>query len=175
MDIESFNTLFETEIATPLAAIGAVRDEHSLFWESDSLTVGLLRTGNRATPPPQLTLFVRHKVMRDLDEKLPSRLTRRPNDYPFKLAPSSAASLLDPNFVYTPLNLGDYPAEVYSCPPESPEEIQARLAELATLLNATLPQLESHLTAAKMLAHLTDEGDNAWCEQLWIQDLKAVV
>ena len=172
METFEFNALFDSEDSERVVAVGGYQDGRSLFWESNTLTVALLRTELRYSPPPELTLLVLHRRMRNMDEEIPTSPPKRPNDYPLKLRPNEAKSLLAPGFRYRPQNLGRFDRETFDYSTGPTPRLRMRLEVIGRELCSILPELDRHWTSERFVRHLTSEGENAWCEQMWINDLQ---
>ena len=74
---------------------------------------------------------------------------------------------------YEPHNLGRWPADVVPYPDWSSDQISQFLAQIGENLAAVLPGLHVALPAERMLERLRHDGEDAWCEQLWIADLES--
>lgn len=174
MDAAEFNELFDIELAAGLVSVGAEQIGRSVFWRSANLSVAILRTESRYIPPPQYTLLVRHRAMRNMEEKVPAGGSKRPSDYPLKLRPSDAKSLLGSAFRYEPQNLGRFEKETFDYATSSKRQLRKRMKRLRRELSDVLSRIDQHWTPDRFVWHLTNEGEDAWCERMWIEDLKSL-
>jgi hypothetical protein len=170
-----FNAIYDEIVAAPLVAIGAQQKGRRVFYEDRNLAAALFRTELRYQSPVKLTLVIRHRFLRDRQERIPEQPPTEPSDYPVKIAPSHAEAILSPQWRYQPHNLGRWPSDTIPYPQWSTAQLRAALTPIGECLEALLPDLCDLLTPQRMLEQLRANGEDAWCERLWIADLEAKV
>ncbi|WP_417541271.1 hypothetical protein [Microbacterium maritypicum] len=151
-------------MAAPAQTVGFERWGKRLWYEQDGLRVVLLRTELRNSWPFKLTLAVGHSCLRDFDGRQPAPRSASPSEYPIKIKPSQTAYLTD-KYRYVPLNLGRWPSDVMS-----DDTAEAQLQQIGAALAEHVPSLSRELTPQRMVASIKRYGQNAWCEQRWIDD-----
>ncbi len=100
---DEFNRVFDEVIAGSVLAIGGWQRGRRLFFTDDSLAVALLRVEHRWTPPAKLQLAVRHRVLRTMDDELPTEPPTNPVEYPIRVRPSQVDTLLSVDWQYSPV------------------------------------------------------------------------
>jgi hypothetical protein len=162
-----FESLFSRHVAEPAQAIGFERWGNRLWFERDGLRAALLRTELRNVWPFKLTLVVGHSCLRDFKDRQPAPRSASASEYPIKIKPSQTAQLTT-GYRYVPHNLGRWPSDVMG-----DDTVDAQLQQMGATLAEHLPNLSRILTPQKVLAAIRRDGENAWCEQRWIDDYKA--
>lgn len=159
-----FDSLFRTHVVEPLRTVGFERWDSSLWFEDSGLRAAVLRTELRSTWPFKLTLAVGHDCLRDSQDRLPAPRSRNPSDYPIKLEPSAARSLLG-RWRYVPYNLGRFPADELT-----DGKVADQLLDVRSALADTFPGLLTTVTPDAVLRQLKQHGEGSWCERRWIAD-----
>lgn len=173
MKAAEFDPLFQRLVARPLAEKGFEPWGKSLFFQQDGLRAALMRSELRSTWPFAFTLLVSHDCLRDFDGRMPAPKSRVVNEWPIKMNPLDAPSLLG-KWTYRPYNLNHGP-KLEMRDGLVPEQ----LAEITRSIQATFPAVIPKLTPSVMLAQLREHGDilkdgqQAWCERQWIEDYRA--
>ena len=179
MDAPEFNQLYGELVVKPLETAGFARRGSSLFLESGDDVLALFRFGDKFSGLAQRTHLVscvRHRFLRELtDMVVPAEPPATINDYPFKERPSRLSESFVSRWSYRPINLGvrsgDYD-EIGFGEAKSVERIVEVLRPLAAnMLSGGVKWLE-RLTPQEALRQLETNGENAWCERLWIADYK---
>ncbi len=163
---DAFESLFSQHVAEPARAVGFERWGKRLWFERDGLRAALLRTELRNVWPFELTLVVGHSCLRDFKGRQPAPRSGSPSEYPVKIKPSQTERLTT-GYRYVPHNLGRPPSDVLG-----DDTADAQLRQIGAALVEHLPSLSSCLTPQKVLAAIRRDGENAWCEQRWIDDYK---
>src|ERR1700712_1820801 len=93
---DGYHELFVEHLAEPTAAMGFRLWGKSLLLEDGLLRVAVLRTELRADWPFKYTLVVGHTCLRDRKDRLPAPVSREPQEWPIKTAPTRARELAGP-------------------------------------------------------------------------------
>lgn len=170
MDAASFEERFRVLVAEPATTVGFERWGKDLWFERDGLRAAVLRTEPRHQWPFRLTLVVGHNCLRDFDDRRPPPRSREPSEYPVKIRPSDAQSLVRRlrRWRYEPYNLGRSPGDEMD-----DQHVDRQLEVIGTALVKAAPQLADRLTPRAVLDELTKRGEAAWAEQRWIEDYRA--
>lgn len=168
MDAATFDRLMVQHLVEPLAPLGFERWGKSLFYEHpDGMRAGVVRTEGRNIWPFRLTLAIGHARLRDFQDRVPAPRTTDLNQWPIKVAPSSATDLLKRRWRYRPHNRGlhGWPGDVFA-----DETTADQLRQIRIALTATFPAVVDVLTPAVLRKQLVRRGEDAWCERRWIED-----
>lgn len=166
MDADSFEEGFRLLVAEPALAAGFERWGKGLWFERDGLRAAVLRTELRHQWPFRLTLVAGHDCLRDFDDQRPPPRSRNPSEYPVKIRPSDAASLVR-RYRYTPYNLGRWPSDEMD-----DRDLEGQLRAIGSALANAAPMLADRLTPRVVLDELLARGEEAWVEQRWIEDYR---
>lgn len=114
-------------------------------------------------------LCFRHSFLRDMNEKIPTAPPSNVFSYPYKLKPFEDA---DKNLTYRPQNLNfDY--ELFRWDGAGEAVIGQKLARIAEFIgDRFLPWAEA-LTPETAKSELSQYGEGAWCERMWVEDYSA--
>ncbi|MCP3882626.1 MAG: hypothetical protein GY701_30150 [Sulfitobacter sp.] len=173
MDAAEFNEIFDELIAGPICGVGGWQQGRRVFFTDDTITAAVLRTERRYVPPAHLTLVVRHRWLRDFDGEVPKSPPRDPSEYPVKLPTQEISALKSDDWRYVPYNLGRWPFDVVPYRSWSHATVREAFDPLGKVLAYWLPRVSELLPAERMLERLRADGEDAWCEQRWIEDLEA--
>ena len=168
-----FNEVFDEVIAGPLTAMGAWQRGRRLFYSDDSLAIALLRVEHRWIPPAELQLAVRHHVLRTMDDEMPAEPPTNPLEYPIRVGPSRARTLLSSHWHYRPVVGQRGPSDSIGYPAMSVDECRAILAPIGVAVAEVLPHLSQHLCVERVLDSVERYGSDSWIEQRWMADFRA--
>ena len=171
MDKETFDTLFEEQVARRLARSGFTSKGKTLHLSDSHITVALIRLGGRMSVPGSIShiLCFRHSFLRDRSEQVPKAAPTEVFDYPYKFKPLEG---VQGELAYRPQNLSyDYERLVWDKVDES--SVRQKLDRMADVVeDRFLPWAKALLpTTAK--SEIEQRGEDAWCERMWIADYAA--
>ena len=106
----------------------------------------------------------RHNFLRDLNEKIPSRITSEVFAYPFKFLPLKSNSI--PR--YRPQNL-NFESEYIEYNEKAPDVLSQLASLRSKILDNHLPSAMD-LTTEKAFEQIRDNGESAWIESIWLED-----
>jgi hypothetical protein len=114
---------------------------------------------------------VRHSFLRTLDKVPPKRFLTEPNEYPFKFRVSELSQEMHRGWRYSPCNLGHWKYDTIrfgdltdATPPL--DDIRYRITSYGIAWM-------DRLTPAEALNQLKRNGEEAYCEKIWIEDYEA--
>lgn len=169
----AFNEVFDEVVAGPLVAVGAWQQGRRVFYADGSLMVALLRVEHRWIPPAELQLAVRHRLLRTMDDEEPTKPPTNPSEYPIRLRPSEADSLLSPRWRYSPVVGHGTPTDSIGYPEMTADQCRVVLKPIGTKLAEVVPQLSGRLSVERVFRSMQRFSSDTWIEQRWIEDLKA--
>lgn len=173
MDKQAFDTLFEQRVASRLGRLGFVSHGKTLTFFDARITVALFRLGGRMTAPGSIShiLCFRHSCLRDRTETLPAAAPKEVFDYPYKFKPLGDA---EKGLVYRPQNLRyDYERLQWEDAEES--AVLQKLDRVATVIEDSFLPWAQTITPARAMSDIAQNGENAWCERMWIEDYAAQI
>jgi hypothetical protein len=170
VDAATFNGWFDELVVRPTQQVGLEPWGKSLWMERDGLQVALIRTGRPAIWPYSLTLIARHVCLRDFDDRMPPPRSRNASEYPVKVAPSQAKSLVK-RYRYKPYNLGKFPDDLMD-PWGDERKVRRLLEKIGRTLADVVPVLPDCLTPEVVLREIERHGEGAWVEARWIEDYR---
>jgi hypothetical protein len=171
MDKDSFDMLFNERVADRLARIGFVSKSKTLYLPEKHFTIALLRLGGRMSSPGSVShiLCFRHSFLRDRTEQIPSKFPTEVFDYPYKFKPLEDD---DKELIYRPQNL-NYDYERLHWESADERSVSQKLDRIAARIEDRFLPWAKTLTPATARLEITQFGENAWCEQMWIADYAA--
>jgi hypothetical protein len=171
MNKEAFEELFAKRVSDRLASLGFARKGKSLSLFDENLTISLIRLGGRLNLPGSIShvLCVRHSFLRDRTERVPTAVPPEVFDYPYKLKPIEDAGR---DRRYRPQNL-NYDYERLRWEDVDEASVGRKLDQLVSSVeNQYLPWARA-LSPTVAKAEITEFGEDAWCERMWLEDYDA--
>lgn len=174
MDAKEFNHQYEDLFVGPLKSIGFRTHGQSLSYTKDRTVLALLRFQMKSSGLTQRTHFllcVRHVFLRTLEKEPATKFLFNESEYPFKLPVSKLSRYLLETWHYQPINLGarDYDTVLF-CELTDASAILSGMRE--KVINSGLAWME-YLTPAQALKQVRRHGEDAYCENIWIEDYEA--
>ncbi len=139
-------------------------------WERGEGQLVLFRFGGKFSSLCQFTRFMlcfRHTFLRDLFEKVPTRLPSNGHDFPFRLQPTSLRDLRIDLWTYSfRLNEDRFDSIEFG----QMSDCRPILREIGELVANKGVLWAERLTEKEALRQLTTYGQRVFCERLWIED-----
>jgi hypothetical protein len=174
MQSNEFNSLFTAEFAEPLIEHGfkMVGRGSSMHHIDDNRELLILRQGGRLARQgmARSVICFRHTFLRPIESDDPAKKSINVEDCPRKLTFDNFDGWFRPALNYRPENSGRWRVHDINYAELSSVNLSASLRKLRTaVIKRVLPWTQS-LTAEGELSQIKRFGENAWCEQRWIED-----
>ena len=171
MRAAEFNAILDLVVTKTLEPLGFRPHGRSLRYDDGLAQAALLRTELRSTPPARLAFGYRHAFLRSYDteavlDEPPTNLA----EYPVKIAPSALPAVTTGAWRYTPMNLGRWPSDSIDYPNLTALQVHQQLVAVADTIATTFPQVRERWSPDRLRQDVIDDGENAWCERLWVED-----
>ena len=170
MYARDFNKQVESVLWPMLEPAGFTKVQSCFVRERDHGQLVLFRFGGKFSSLCQFTRFMlcfRHTFLRDLFEKVPTRLLSNGHDFPFRLQPTSLRDLRIDSWTYS-FQLNDDRFDSIEFGQMS--DCRQILREIGELVVGTGVRWAQRLTPQEAFRQLTTYGQRVFCEQLWIED-----
>lgn len=169
--------LFRCNVSDRLLTRGFVAFPRSkgLVYTQGPTQVAFLRLGGRLARPGTITYFigVRHAFLRDLEGELTRSWTTEGFHYPFKFGLEEFRDFDESSWVYQPRNL-NLPISRIG-PFESEGSASSVLFQVCAFLMTRGPLLAKALTPLRALKELQRNGEDAYCEKMWLEDYRGAL
>ena len=174
MQSSEFNNLFRAEFAEPLFEHGfqMVGRGRSMHHVNDTRELLILRQGGRLARQgvARSVICFRHTFLRPIESEDPAKKSIYVEDCPRKLTFDDFEGWVRPVLNYQPENSGRWRIHDVNYASLGSAKLCARLKKLRTIvIKRVLPWTQS-LTEESELSQIKRFGENAWCEQRWIED-----
>lgn len=162
-----FDGLYDEHVRRPATAVGwEPWGKSRLRIAYGPVRAALVRTELRHTWPFELTFLASHECIRDFKD-VRGGFPSEPSEWVVKANPGELSQMTK-RWRYSPHNLGHVPALQMS-----DRNAAKQLRVVGADLVAITPVLEEVFESTRLLDELRRHGENAWCEQRWIEDLTA--
>ena len=177
MQSEEFQNLFVTEFAKPLIEHGfrMIGRGSSVHHVDGTRELLILRQGGRLARPgsARSVICFRHSFLRPISSDDPQKTPIYVEDCPRKLIFDDFDGWFSPKLSYRPENSGRWRIHDTKYSNVNARMVSVHLRKLRTqVIKRILPWAHS-LTEAGELSQIKRFGENAWCEQRWIEDYEA--
>jgi len=177
MDHQEFNKLFDDVFAQKLIATGFVfvRKTKTLRYQSGTRDLWIKRvTGKWPHPGVSRTaICFRHNFLRPVSCDDPNSTNLIVDDFPRKLRFEDFGGWQKPDLRYRPKHSGRWVTTDLAYGTQSPRRVTKRLQKMANLVGTrVLPWVNSIIEESE-LSQIVRYGEQAWCEERWIDDYKA--
>lgn len=174
MQSHEFNSIFIAEFVEPLIEHGfqTVGRGSSIHRVDGTRELLILRQGGRLARPgiTRSVICFRHTFLRPIESDDPGKKPIYVEDCPRKLTFDDFDGWLRPVLNYRPVSSGGLRIHDINYAELNSAKLGARLKKLRTIvIKRVLPWTQS-LTEEGELSQIKRFGENAWCEQRWIED-----
>jgi len=170
MYAREFNQQVDSVLWPLLEPAGFKRVQNCFVRERDDGQLVLFRFGGKYSGFCQFTRFMlcfRHTFLRDLFERVPTKLPSSGKDFPFRLQPTTLRDLRIDTWTYSfQLNEDRFDSIEFGQMSDC-RQVLRQIGEL--VITKGIPWAD-RLTPREALRQLTTFGQRVFCERIWIQD-----
>lgn len=174
MQSEEFHNFFRTEFSEPLIEQGfqIIGGGSSLHHLDGTRELLILRQGGRLARHGVVRSVIcfRHTFLRPIESDDPTKKSISVEDCPRKFTFDDFDGWFRPSLNYRPENSGRWRIHDINYAELGSANLKSQLKKLrTTVLKRVLPWTQT-LTEESELSQIKRFGENAWCEQRWIED-----
>lgn len=168
-----FKDIFDREFAAPLSAIGFafMGRSRTLQYLNNKSDLRIIRLGGRLLRQGEMRSVVcfRHTFLRPINSDDPAN-AKNVEDFPRKQIFQDFSGFFSPKIGYQPENTGRWRKDSFDYQNATNDDVIHRLRKFRYSVEKRIVPWADSLSPEDEMKQIKRFGEQAWCEQRWIED-----